>query len=129
MTTRLGAGLAIFHPTQWSVLLIRDTRTNMWSFPKGRAESYDGDLVDTAVRETYEETGFIKDIHYRLLSRTYKLYGNTNILWAEATSPTLVFSSCIEQNVAEVAWIPISAIQSINAIYVVRQWAKSNYNV
>jgi 8-oxo-dGTP pyrophosphatase MutT (NUDIX family) len=127
MPARIGAGLVIFHPSQSSILLVRDTRTDLWSFPKGRAESYDRDLVDTAVRETYEETGFVKDVNYRLLSHVSKLYGNTNILWAEATSPTLVFDSCIEQHVAEVAWIPISQIPHLKANSPVRVWAEIEY--
>lgn len=125
----VGAGVAIFHPTEWSVLMIRDTRTNIWSLPKGRTEPQDHDVIDTAVRETIEETGFVVNVHYRLLSRVAKLYGNTHVLWAEATSPTLVFDSCIDQHVAEVAWIPISSIKSIKANYTTRSWAKANFGV
>lgn len=121
------AGIVIFHPTQSSVLLVRNTLSNMWGFPKGHPEPSDRDLLDTAVRETYAETGFVKDVHYRLLSTVSKFYGYTNIFWAEALTSTLVFPSCIEEHVAEVAWVPISQIPHMKCNQPVREWIECEY--
>lgn len=121
-----GAGLVIYHPSVWAVLLVRDTRTNMWSFPKGRAETWDRDLVDTAVRETYEETGFVLDTHYRLLTRVFETHGNTDILYAEAKTSTLPFCTCTEQHVAEVAWIAVQDIPTIHGNFPLRTWGAKN---
>lgn len=118
----LRAGLVIYHPSDWAILLIRDARTSMWSFPKGRIEPYDRDLVDAAVRETYEETGFVLDKHYLLLTRMFETHGNTNLLYAEAKTPTLPFSSCVEQHVAEVAWVAVRDIKSIHCNFPLRAW-------
>ena len=120
------AGLVVYHPSAWAILLIRDTRTNIWSLPKGRVESYDRDLVDAAVRETYEETGFILDKHYRLLSHVFEVHGKARLFYAEAKTSMLPFSSCIEQHVAEVAWVPIQDIQSIHGNLPLRSWSLAN---
>lgn len=99
----------------------------MWGFPKGHPEPSDRDSLDTAVRETYAETGFVKDEHYRLLSTVAKFYENINVYWAEAFTSSLVFTSCIEENVAEVAWVPISRIPSMKCNQTVRLWIESEY--
>lgn len=123
---RDGAGLVIYHPSAWAVLLVRDTRTDLWSFPKGRAEAWDRDLIDTAVRETYEETGMVLDINYRLLSRDLEAYGNTYLTYAEATTADLPFICCAEQHVAEVAWVPVHDIP-LQANFALRAWASGCY--
>lgn len=123
----IGAGIVIYHPSVWAVLLIRDTRTNLWSFPKGRAETWDRDLVDTAVRETFEETGMVLHIHYRLLSRSMESYDKTRLMYAEATTANLPFTYCIEQHVAEVAWIRVEDIPRLKGNYSLRAWTASHH--
>lgn len=121
---RDGAGLVIYHPSDWAVLLVRDTRTNMWSFPKGRAEAWDRDLIETAVRETYEETGMVLDKDYKLLTHCLEAYGSTHLLYAEATTSDLPFSYCIEQHVAEVAWVPIQDLARLKGNFALRAWSR-----
>lgn len=123
----IGAGIVIYHPSDWAVLLIRDTRTNLWSFPKGRAEAYDRDLVDTAVRETFEETGMVLHVHYRLLSQYMEAYDKTRLMYAEATTANLPFISCIEQHVAEVAWVCVQDIQRLKGNHSLRAWAAHHH--
>lgn len=121
-TTSTGAGLVILHPEGHSVLLIRDDRHNKWSFPKGRKEDFDTDLLATAIRETYEETGFQKDVHYTLATSKKKerSYGNTHVIFAQALTTELPFTSCPEHHVAEVAWIPITTIRTLDTNQSVR---------
>jgi 8-oxo-dGTP pyrophosphatase MutT (NUDIX family) len=109
-----GAGLFILHPKGDSVLLIRDDRHNKWSFPKGRKEDTDADLYATAIRETYEETGFQKDVHY-ILGKSGRSFGKAHIIVAYALTSDLPFTSCPTHHVAEVAWIPLKEIGALDA--------------
>ncbi len=52
-----GGGVILFNSYN-QVLLVQDTFTKKWSFPKGRVEKEDCDFpIVTAIRETKEETG------------------------------------------------------------------------
>lgn len=54
-----GAGFIIENP-EGKVLICRATGSDIWSFPKGVYDSkYDDSYLDTAIRETAEETGYI----------------------------------------------------------------------
>lgn len=52
-----GAGLVLLSPDRQSVLLVHDTRSGKWGFPKGHKEPCDATDIDTAIRECKEETG------------------------------------------------------------------------
>jgi 8-oxo-dGTP pyrophosphatase MutT (NUDIX family) len=121
---RPGAGLVIYHPTESAVLLVRDIRTNKWSFPKGRVESIDVDYMDTAVRETLEETGFIQYKHYVLKNNKSRSCARTYLVDAQALTSELPFTSRKDQYVAEVAWMPISKVNAINGNLSLRMWAQ-----
>jgi 8-oxo-dGTP pyrophosphatase MutT (NUDIX family) len=55
--TYVGAGIIISQPLTNTYLLLKG-RSGIWSFPKGHSEIIDkGDLKQTAIRETFEETG------------------------------------------------------------------------
>jgi 8-oxo-dGTP pyrophosphatase MutT (NUDIX family) len=79
------AGIILFKDN--AVLLVQDKQSQKWSFPKGASEPEDKESVlNTAVRETYEEVGLIKDIDYTLSSTNpvkfpydaYYLFGKIN---------------------------------------------------
>jgi 8-oxo-dGTP pyrophosphatase MutT (NUDIX family) len=122
-TTMKRAGLVIYHPHMAAVLLVRDTRTDKWSFPKGRAESYDRDLITTAIRETHEETGFVLNTHYKLTTTDWE-FTSVYLVRANALTAALPFTSCAEQHVAEVAWVHIRDILRLNGNAPLRGWAK-----
>ena len=49
------------------VLLLQGARSGIWSFPKGHPEIADrGSALMTAVRETFEETGYIPGVDYTI---------------------------------------------------------------
>ena len=53
----IGDGI-IIHNSNKEVLLVCDSRSGRWGFPKGHPENCDKKLaINTAVRECYEETG------------------------------------------------------------------------
>jgi 8-oxo-dGTP pyrophosphatase MutT (NUDIX family) len=56
-----GAGLILLSSDLTSVLLVRDTRSGKWGFPKGHREKDDSSDLATAVRECYEETGLVAE--------------------------------------------------------------------
>ena len=59
------AGLIIFKDD--TVLLVQDTKSLKWSFPKGAPEAIDEhDPKKTAIRETYEEVGLVPEADYTL---------------------------------------------------------------
>lgn len=121
---RPGGGLVILHPSEKAVLLIRDDRTNKWSFPKGRQEDYDADLIATAIRETEEETGFVFNKDYVLDKTVCRSYANTQLVLAHAVTTDLPFEVCNAHHVAEVAWVPFDKIASLNPNLPLRLWAK-----
>lgn len=41
------------------VLVVHRPSTDDWTFPKGKREPKDGDLITCAIREVQEETGFL----------------------------------------------------------------------
>lgn len=52
-------------------LVVKDTRSKKWSFPKGGKEDCDKYLTETAEREMFEETGFVVGRDY-----TYDIYNH-----------------------------------------------------
>jgi 8-oxo-dGTP pyrophosphatase MutT (NUDIX family) len=64
------AGIILFKDN--AVLLVQDKKSQKWSFPKGAPESEDNaQVLNTAVREAYEEVGLILDLDYTLDSTEY----------------------------------------------------------
>jgi 8-oxo-dGTP pyrophosphatase MutT (NUDIX family) len=121
---RPGGGLVILNPSKNAVLLIRDDRTQKWSFPKGRYEIYDADLLATAIRETEEETGFVLNKDYVLDNSVLRSYANTQLVLAYSLTDALPFQVCAEHHVAEVAWVPFEKIARLNHNLPLRLWAK-----
>lgn len=63
-----GAGLIVLSADMSSILLVHDTRSGKWGFPKGHREAVDSNDMATAVRECFEETGLTPD--------DYTIYGD-----------------------------------------------------
>lgn len=120
---RPGGGLVIIHPSDHCVLLVRDDRHNKWSFPKGRWEVEDADLVETAVRETREETGFLNNVHY-VLGQKFRTCARTQLVLAQALTSDLPLRSCAEHHVAEIAWIPFADVARLDGNLPLRLWCQ-----
>ena len=69
--TLLGAGIILRDGDDY--LLLQGAQTGIWSFPKGHAEPTDQDLMDTAIRETYEETGYVHGQDYQIVGEPVRL--------------------------------------------------------
>jgi 8-oxo-dGTP pyrophosphatase MutT (NUDIX family) len=104
------------------VLLIRratregDPWSGHMAFPGGQREPDDGDLLETAIRETWEEIGLDLQTHARLLGGLETLPAVargkqigmyvTPYVFELCTEPPLTFS----EEVAEVIWAPLPAL-------------------
>ena len=56
-----GAGLILLSSDLTHTLLVHDTRSGKWGFPKGHRETFDKSDLDCAIREVNEETGLVAD--------------------------------------------------------------------
>jgi len=67
-----GAGFILFTHDLQSVLLVLDSRSKKWGFPKGHRELKDENDIATATRETWEETGLVKE-DYIIFPESFKI--------------------------------------------------------
>ena len=67
-----GAGFILLSSDLSTTLLVHDTRSEKWGFPKGHREHFDENDVETAVREMYEETGLTRD-DYSIYPEAFKV--------------------------------------------------------
>lgn len=73
---KIGAGIVLIRNTSEGpcFLLLRGADTGVWSFPKGHTEAVDrDDPLATAIRETWEETGFRVGADYELVGDRFRL--------------------------------------------------------
>jgi 8-oxo-dGTP pyrophosphatase MutT (NUDIX family) len=113
------AGIVIHHPTEDAVLMVRDSRNNMWSFPKGGHESYDSSQLSTAIREVREETGFEYRKDYDVLQWLDIVDIHSYVFFrGVATRRKLLFKRCDGEYIQNVAWIPCQILQKLRMNYV-----------
>lgn len=67
-----GAGLILLSSDLTSTLLVHDTRSAKWGFPKGHREPEDANDLQTAVREMWEETGLVAT-DYKVCDESFKI--------------------------------------------------------
>lgn len=65
-STKLCAGTIILNPELTKIVLVKGKISGKWSFPKGHRDKYETNL-ETATRETYEETGLKLQLKVPLL--------------------------------------------------------------
>jgi 8-oxo-dGTP pyrophosphatase MutT (NUDIX family) len=68
-----GAGFILLSSDLTHLLLVHDTRSGKWGFPKGHRESYDASDLATAIRECREETGLLHPIDYTVHDDPFKI--------------------------------------------------------
>jgi 8-oxo-dGTP pyrophosphatase MutT (NUDIX family) len=106
-----GAGIILFNKANTHILLIKDSRSKKWSMPKGQYESYDDSYLDTAIRETLEETGLYWGYDY-LLNEIAGTYGKYVIFEGYVLSDTLRKTSCLEHFVECIEWVDLKNIHT-----------------
>jgi 8-oxo-dGTP pyrophosphatase MutT (NUDIX family) len=68
MSDERRAGIILFDRTMSRILLVQSKRTGKWGFTKGHAEMCDVSMLETAVREVEEESGYVEGVDYNLIS-------------------------------------------------------------
>lgn len=74
-----GAGIILLN-SNCSILLVRDTKSKKFGFPKGHSEKYDKMPYDTALRELTEETN-LTEKDFKLFSEYPILSKNKYYFW------------------------------------------------
>lgn len=85
------------------------------AFPGGRSEPGDTDLLETAIRETREETALDLSAHGRLLGRLDELRPTTQRIPAIAVQPYVIALTCLpdlrlSDEVADAFWVPLARL-------------------
>jgi len=115
----IGSGFILFSHDLKKILLVHDTRSKKWGFPKGHREEVDANDLETAVRECNEETGLsVNDYHVHNESfRVSK--GSQSYIFRYAVlnenSRTHVHSNSL-QEISELRWVLISELLEANSV-------------
>jgi 8-oxo-dGTP pyrophosphatase MutT (NUDIX family) len=82
ITNTYGSGVIMTHGNK--VLLLEGANTGIWSFPKGHPEVEDcSSALRTAIRETWEETGFIYGVDYHIIGQAPRI--GRRVYWDATT--------------------------------------------
>ena len=109
-------------------LIVKDSRTKKWSFPKGGKEDCDKYLTDCAEREMFEETGFISDKdyiynpqnHVCCVSQTKQYCSVYYFFIGKALKNDLYFKQKLEENIEEVKFVSAYDLMRMNINYVTK---------
>lgn len=106
----VGAGL-ILRNAKLNVILVRDARSQRWGFPKGHPEYVDKkNPVNTAVRETFEETGLKHDVDYVIDAVNGKRIGKRLYFTGICLSEGFDKSKIPEGEISDVRWWSIDEL-------------------
>ena len=105
-------------------MLLLGQETGVWSFPKGHPEQWDrGSPLRTAVRETYEETGYLAGQHYQIMGESLRFgkrpYWVGLMNEGEVPPPRICGA---EHSLA--GWFTLAEIEGLNSNTDVRAWVK-----
>jgi 8-oxo-dGTP pyrophosphatase MutT (NUDIX family) len=102
-------------------LLLCGTDTNVWSFAKGHPEDIDDSPRATAIRETFEETGYICDKDYSICGTSCRFGKRPYWLGLMLTNRSVTLT---EREHSRYGWFSASEIRDLNTNYDVRQWVQ-----
>jgi 8-oxo-dGTP pyrophosphatase MutT (NUDIX family) len=81
------AGVILEH-SNGTVLCVKSALSGRWSFTKGHREPFDLTFRETAVREVFEEVGYLEGTHYTLTPAPSTSYGRS-VYWQGIPTPLL----------------------------------------
>lgn len=111
-----GAGFILLSPDLSHILLVKGNKSPKWGFPKGHREEEDASVIQTAIRELYEETGLAHDdiiIH----EKSFSLFrdGTGHIFsYAILKKNTSLEKAGPKNEIITTMWIPIVDLLSMN---------------
>ena len=112
--TRKRGGIILLHENQ--VLLVKDTATSKWSFPKGAMENYDHDNpLNTAIRECREETGLEFEVDYTLTNYCPAIFfGNQYYYFARLRKAPDTLTLKAEGETSTIKWVSLYYIHTMS---------------
>ena len=115
-------GMIVFNKYK-QFLLVKDSKTGKWSFPKGVVDECDKDnTFNTAVRECKEETSLELNKDYTMKSYTPMVFYETNYYYiAQLMRDINVKELKTDEEVSDVAWFDAKKVRS--------NWATVNAGV
>lgn len=125
MADYTGVGIVIFHPNMNNVLMICDSRSKKWSFPKGQVEESDVFPLATGIREVKEETGFVHLQDYTVDPIKNAKYGNYILYEGISLRDTLVCDHRLDEYVEKIEWISVHDVSKLDKNYTSWQFCKS----
>ena len=114
--TLIGAGIILIHDD--SVLLLQGAKGS-WSFPKGHGEVGET-AMDTAVRETWEETGYVNGLDYEIVGDKMRL--DKRIYWTARPLRPLLDPVLRSREHKAFKWVPIKDLNWLNINAGVKVW-------
>ena len=113
----IGAGIIL--SVDGNVLLLQGAK-GTWSFPKGHGEVADATPLDTAIRETWEETGYILGLDYEIVSDKMRL--DKRLYWMARPLRTLQDPVLRSREHKAFKWVPADDIDWLNVNAGVKIW-------
>jgi len=118
-------------------LVVKDSRSHKWSFPKGGKEDVDTYLCETAQREMFEETGFIVERDYTYdsinhlccVSQTKEYISIYYFFVGKALKNDLYFTQKLDEHIEEVKFVTAYDLMRMNINYVTKSaFLKNAFN-
>jgi ADP-ribose pyrophosphatase YjhB (NUDIX family) len=111
-----GAGILLFNSNYSKILLVCDSRSSKWSFPKGRFEKNET-VRDTAIREMQEETEFEYPVDYQFVIwpafKVFQYYIFIGKLNDNENVNSKIFIPNIEQHIKDIKWFDKNEIRQL----------------
>jgi len=128
MSDERRAGIIVFDRTMSRILLVQSKRTGKWGFTKGHTEMCDVTMLETAVREVEEESGYIEGVHYNLIGMHDPIYLRDRPYWkAVLHSDELpkLNNNEHEKDHSGIGWFTIRQMSNLKLNKDVRIWLQS----
>lgn len=126
--TYVGAGIILVKRTAGEAdryLLLKGRTTGVWSFSKGHPErDDDGSQLRTAVRETFEETGYSAGCDYEIMGGSIRF--GKRPYWIGVVREDLPAISLSYAEHSEAAWLTWAEITALKSNSDVRAWIKKS---
>lgn len=124
----VGAGIILVKRTVGEAdryLLLRGRTTDVWSFSKGHPErDDDGSQLRTAVRETFEETGYSAGLDYEIVGSSIRF--GKRPYWIGICRDDLPEVRLSFKEHSEAAWLTWAEITAVKGNSDVRAWIKKS---
>lgn len=118
------AGVILQH-SNGTVLCVKSALSGRWSFTKGHREPFDLTFRDTAVREVFEEVGYVEGAQYTLTSAPSTVYGRS-IYWQGIPTPLLTQVPRLNTSEhSDAAWLSPSELHGRRTTPDIKAWLKS----